>query len=182
MNTNAQVSAVHLDTSHRFSKESVGQIDLEAGLGVTGDAHRGVTVQHLSRVKADPTAPNLRQVHLIQQELFEWLEPRGFTVDPGELGENITTRGIDLLKLPRGTLLRLGEHAVVQLTGLRNPCSQIENFLPGLLKELVGYDDGGTVVRRAGVMGVVRTGGAIHPGEPIVVVLPEGPHEALERV
>ncbi|ALO66232.1 MOSC domain-containing protein [Arthrobacter alpinus] len=182
MNTNAQVSAVHLDTSHRFSKESVEEIELEAGLGVAGDAHRGVTVQHLSRVRADPTAPNLRQVHLIQQELFEWLEPRGFSVAPGELGENITTRGVDLLKLPRGTLLHLGEHAVVELTGLRNPCSQIEDFRPGLLKELVGHDDGGTVVRRAGVMGVVRTGGAIRPDEPIVVVLPEGPHEALERV
>lgn len=182
MNTNAQVSAVHLDSSHRFSKESAEQIELQAGLGVAGDAHRGVTVQHLSRVQADPTAPNLRQVHLIQQELFEWLEPRGFIVDPGALGENITTRGVDLLQLPRGTLLRLGEHAVVELTGLRNPCSQIENFLPGLLKELVGYDDGGTVVRRAGVMGVVITGGAIRPGEPIVVVLPEGEHEALERV
>ncbi|MEV8146291.1 MOSC domain-containing protein [Specibacter sp. NPDC078709] len=149
---------------------------------MVGDAHHGVTVQHLSRVRADPSAPNLRQLHLIQTELFEWLEPRGFNVAPGELGENITTGGVDLLKLPRGTLLHLGGHAVVELTGLRNPCSQIENFRPGLLKELVGYDDGGSVVRRAGVMGVVITGGAIRPGEPIVVELPDGAHEALERI
>ena len=182
VNTKVQIAAVHRDTDHRFSKEPVAQIKLEKGLGVAGDAHRGVSVQHLSRVRADPTAPNLRQVHLIQQELFEWLEPRGFTVAPGQLGENVTTQGIDLLSLPRGTLLHLGETAIVEVTGLRNPCAQIDNFQPGLLKELVGYDDAGTLVRRAGVMGVVHTGGVIRPGEPVVVVLPEEPHEALERV
>lgn len=181
MNTIARVTAVHRDTDHRFSKEPVEQIELQAGLGVAGDAHRGVTVQHLSRVKANPAAPNLRQVHLIQEELFDWLEPKGFSVAPGQLGENVTTQGLDLLKLPRGTLLHIGEHAVVKMTGLRNPCAQIESFQPGLLKELVGYEDG-TLVRRAGVMGVVRAGGAIRPGEPIVVVLPQGPHEPLERV
>lgn len=182
MNTIVQIAAVHRDTTHRFSKVPVGQIELEAGLGVVGDAHRGVTVQHLSRVRTDPTAPNLRQVHLIQQELFEWLAPKGFNVAPGQLGENVTTQGIDLLTLPRGTRLHLGESAVVEVTGLRNPCAQIENFQPGLLKELVGYDDGETIVRRAGVMGVVLTGGVIRPSEGIAVVLPEGPHEALERV
>ncbi|WP_449373609.1 MOSC domain-containing protein [Arthrobacter psychrolactophilus] len=134
MNSFAKISAVHLDTKHRFSKESVGEIELVAGLGVAGDAHSGVTVQHRSRVRADPTALNLRQVHLMHHELFDWLVQRGFTVAPGELGENITTEGIDLLSLPRGTLLQLGPEAVVEVTGLRNPCAQIENFRPGLLR------------------------------------------------
>lgn len=182
MKSFAKISSVHLDKTHRFSKQRAGEIELVAGLGVAGDAHSGVTVQHRSRVRADPTAPNLRQVHLMHQELFDWLEQRGFSVAPGELGENITTEGIDLLSLPRGTLLHLGSEAVVEVTGLRNPCAQIENFQPGLLKELVGYDDGGTLVRRAGIMAVVHHGGTIRPGEGIAVVLPDEPHEALERV
>ncbi len=182
MNTIAHVVAVHADTAHRFSKQSVAKIEVETGLGVVGDAHRGVTVQHLSRLRADPTAPNLRQVHLMHQELFTWLLGRRFTVTPGALGENVTTAGVDLLGLPRGALLHIGESAVVEVTGLRNPCSQIEKFQQGLLKELVGYDDGGTLVRRAGIMGVVRHGGSISSGAKIAVVLPEEPHEALERV
>lgn len=182
MNHNAQILAVHTDTTHRFSKRTVPEIELLAGLGVAGDAHQGVTVQHLSRVRADPTQPNLRQVHLMHQELFDALAAKGFTVAPGALGENVTTSGIDLLALPRGTRLHLGESAVVEVTGLRNPCAQIENFQQGLLKELVGYDDAGTLVRRAGIMGVIHRGGTIRPGEKIVVVLPEEPFEALERV
>ncbi|MHA7268835.1 MOSC domain-containing protein [Arthrobacter sp. HLT1-20] len=182
MNTIAQIVAVHADTAHRFSKKAVAVIELQAGLGVTGDAHSGATVQHRSRVRADPTQPNLRQVHLMHQELFDWLGGRGFTVEPGDLGENVTTTGLDLLGLPRGTLLQLGPDAVVEVTGLRNPCSQIEDFRAGLLKELVGYDNAGTLIRRAGIMGVVRRGGTIRPGEAIAVVLPKEPHEPLERV
>lgn len=182
MNKNAQVSAVHLDASHQFSKHTVGELELLTGLGVAGDTHLGVTVQHRSRVRADPSQPNLRQVHLMHQELFDWLLPRGFAVEPGALGENITTTGLDLLGLPRGTRLHIGESAVVEVTGLRNPCSQIEDFMPGLLKQLVGYDDDGTLVRRAGIMGVVHAGGTIRTGERIVVELPDGPHEKLQRV
>jgi len=182
VNENAHVLAVHTDSTHRFSKQAVPGIELLAGLGVAGDAHQGVTVQHRSRVRADPTQPNLRQVHLMHQELFDELALKGFRVAAGSLGENVTTSGIDLLGLPRGTRLHLGGSAVVEVTGLRNPCAPIENFQPGLLKELVGYDDAGTLVRRAGIMGVVLQGGTVRPGEGIVVVLPGGPFEPLERV
>ncbi|ALE07929.1 molybdenum cofactor biosysynthesis protein [Arthrobacter sp. ERGS1:01] len=176
------MAAVHADDGHRFSKQSVDFLELVAGHGVAGDAHYGTTVQHRSRVRVDPTQPNLRQVHLIHQELFEELAPKGFAVAPGALGENVTTVGLELLALPRGTRLHLGETAVVEVTGLRNPCSQIDDYQRGLLKELVGYDDAGTLVRRAGIMGVVHRGGTVHPGDRIAVELPEEPHEALERV
>lgn len=182
MSQKPRATLVHADSTHRFSKTSTYSIELVAGLGVKGDAHFGATVQHRSRVKADPTQPNLRQVHLIHGELFEWLETRGFTVAPGELGENITTSGIDLLGLPRGAKLRIGPDAIIEVTGLRNPCVQINDFTPGLLKELVSKNDDGTLVRRAGVMAVVLAGGTIHPGEEIDVVLPALPHDALERV
>ncbi|WP_406300631.1 MOSC domain-containing protein [Embleya sp. NBC_00888] len=157
-------------------------IRLLAGLGVEGDAHLGVTVQHRSRVAADPTQPNLRQVHLIHAELFEELAEAGFTVAAGELGENVTTRGVDLLGLPTGTLLRLGAEAVVEVTGLRNPCPQINAFQDGLLKAVVGRDEAGGIVRKAGIMAIVRTGGDIRPGDAIAVELPAPPHRALERV
>jgi MOSC domain-containing protein YiiM len=182
VNESAQILAVHADGTHQFTKVTVAEIELQAGLGVAGDAHLGVTVQHRSRVRADPSQPNLRQVHLMHQELFDTLADKGFAVAPGSLGENVTTQGLDLLGLPRGTRLHLGETAVVEVTGLRNPCSQIEDFQRGLLKELVGYDDAGTLVRRAGIMGVVHRGGTVRPGDSIDVVLPEEPHEALERV
>jgi MOSC domain-containing protein YiiM len=177
-----RVVAVHQDSVHRFSKAPAAAIELLEGLGVAGDAHLGRTVQHRSRVRADPSQPNLRQVHLMHFELFDWLEGRGFTVSPGALGENITTSGLDLLTLPRGTLLHIGEGAVVEVTGLRNPCSQIEDFQPGLLKELLGRDDDGGIVRRAGIMGVVRRSGPVRGGDRIAVVLPEGPPEPLDRV
>lgn len=182
MSPTAKVSAVHTDPSHRFSKQTAGSIELVEGLGVAGDAHFGATVQHRSRVRADPTAPNLRQVHLIPQELFDWLAGRGFSVAPGDLGENVTTLGVDLLGLPRGTMLHLGPDAIVEVTGLRNPCVQIENFQGGLLKELVGLAANGDVVRRAGIMGVVRRGGMVQVGDLTEVVLPLEPHVALERV
>ena len=173
---------MHRDSTHRFSKQPAPAIELIEGLGVDGDAHLGVTVQHRSRVRADPSQPNLRQVHLIHQELFDWLGGRGFSVDPGMLGENVTTRGVDLLGLPRGARLHMGESAVVEVTGLRNPCAQIEDFQRGLLKGLVGHDDAGALVRRAGVMGIVVAGGPIRPGDKIAVVLPPEPHEALDRI
>lgn len=178
----ATVTAVSSDADHRFSKPNRSGIRLLAGLGVEGDAHLGVTVQHLSRVAQDPAQPNLRQVHLIHAELFDELREAGYTVAPGDLGENITTRGIDLLALPVGTRLRLGQEAVVEITGLRNPCRQIERFRTGLLKQVVGRDDSGAVVRKAGVMSVVLASGTLHPGDPVVAELPALPHRPLERV
>ncbi|MFC4121754.1 MOSC domain-containing protein [Nonomuraea zeae] len=176
------VTAVSSNGEYSFTKPNHESITLLAGLGVEGDVHAGVTVKHRSRVAQDPTQPNLRQVHLIHEELFAEVGEAGFTVSPGELGENITTRGIDLLGLPVGTLLRIGDEAVVELTGLRNPCVQIDNFQTGLLKQVVGRDEAGNLVRKAGVMSVVRQGGVVRPGDAIAVDLPAEPHRPLDRV
>lgn len=157
-------------------------IRLLAGLGVQGDAHLGETVKHRSRVAQDPAQPNLRQVHLIHAELHDELQAAGFSVTAGQLGENVTTRGIDLLGLPTGARLYLGETAAVEITGLRNPCPQIDNFQPGLLAAVLGRDEQGQLIRKAGVMGIVLTGGELHPGDPIRVELPPLPHKPLERV
>ncbi len=167
---------------YSFTKPNRDSITLLTGLGVEGDVHAGVTVKHRSRVAQDPTQPNLRQVHLIHQELFAELRDAGFDVAPGELGENVTTSGIDLLALPVGTLLHLGDEAVVEVTGLRNPCVQIDDFRRGLLKRVVGRDEDGTLVRKAGIMGVVTAGGVVRPGDPVEAELPAGPHRRLERV
>ena len=171
-----------LDGSHRFAKPVVEEITLVAGLGVQGDAHSGVTVQHRSRVAADPTQPNLRQVHLIHAELHDELRAQGFDVAPGQLGENVTTRGIDLLALPRGTRLTFGAGAVVEVTGLRNPCQQINDFRPRLLHAVLDRDDEGNLRRKAGIMGIVLRGGVVRSGHPVSVELPTEPHLALERV
>jgi MOSC domain-containing protein YiiM len=178
----ATVLAVHRSSSHSFSKFAEDGITLVEGLGVEGDAHAGSTVKHRSRVKRDPTAPNLRQVHLLQSELFDALLEQDHAVFPGDLGENVTTRGLDLLALPAGTVLRLGAQAEVELTGLRNPCSQIDRFQPGLTAKVLDRDANGELVRKAGVMAVVRRGGAVHPGDAIVVQLPQLPHNALAPV
>ncbi|WP_326822514.1 MOSC domain-containing protein [Streptosporangium sp. NBC_01756] len=180
--TDGRVTAVSRSATHTFSKPRETGIRLLAGLGVEGDAHLGVTVKHRSRVAQDPTQPNLRQVHLIHAELHDELAAAGFQVEAGELGENVTTRGVDLLGLPVGALLRLGEEAVVEITGLRNPCLQIDAFRPGLLKRVVGRDEAGELVRRAGVMGVVVNGGEVRPGDVIEVELPAPPHRPLDRV
>jgi MOSC domain-containing protein YiiM len=176
------VVAVARDPEHRFSKDVVASIELVAGLGVTGDAHAGTTVQHRSRVAADPTRPNLRQVHLVGSELLAELDALGLPVAPGQLGENVTTAGLDLPALPRGTVLRLGPSAAVEVTGLRNPCAQIDAFRPGVLRVVVGRGPGGEVVRRAGVMAVVLAGGEVRPGDPVAVELPPGPHLPLGPV
>ena len=180
--TEARVVAVARDAGHRFSKQVVDEITVLAGLGVEGDAHQGKTVQHLSRVRVDPTQPNLRQVHLMAAELFEELSERGFAIGPADLGENVTTTGLDLLALPRGTLLTLGEEVELEVTGLRNPCAQIENFRPGLLKAVLGRGPDGETIRKAGIMTVVRRGGRVRAGAPIGVTLPALPHLPLERV
>ncbi len=176
------VSAVSRDGAHRFSKGTTDAITLLAGLGVEDDAHAGTTVQHRSRVAVDPTRPNLRQVHLIHGELHDELSEQGFQVGPGQLGENITTRGLDLLGLPRGTRLHVGERAVLEVTGLRNPCAQINAFRPGLLKALTPRDADGEVVRRAGIMSTVLDGGLVRVGDPVTVEVPPRPWERLQRV
>ena len=178
----AQVVTVSVDAAHAFSKHVVPQITLLEGQGVEGDAHCGVTVQHRSRVAQDPTQPNLRQVHLMHVELFDELRAKGFEVAPGELGENIVTRGIALLDLPVGTELQMGAAAVVRLTGLRNPCVQIDRFQRGLMAAVLDRDEQGKLVRKAGVMSVVLRGGVVRAGDAIVVRLPAEPHRRLERV
>ncbi|AXI81737.1 MOSC domain-containing protein [Peterkaempfera bronchialis] len=176
------MTAVSSNGEYTFTKPNRSSITLIAGLGVEGDVHAGVTVRHRSRVAQDPTQPNLRQVHLIHEELFAELGREGFRVLPGDLGENITTSGIRLLDLPVGTLLHLGDEAVVEVTGLRNPCLQIDHFQSGLLKRVVGRDEAGNVVRKAGIMSVVVSGGTVRPGDAIRVELPDEPHRPLDRV
>jgi MOSC domain-containing protein YiiM len=176
------VAAVSRDPEHAVSKPARGSIVLVAGLGVEGDAHAGRTVQHRSRIARDPSAPNLRQVHLIHAELHEELSLLGFAVSPGDMGENITTRGLDLLGLPPGTRLSLGARAVVEVTGLRNPCTQLDGVLPGLMRAVLGRDEDGGLVRKAGIMGVVLAGGRVCPGDPIGVEFPDGPYAPLVPV
>lgn len=176
------MTAVSASAGHHFSKRAQSRVTLLAGLGVEGDGHAGPTVQHLSRVRRDPSQPNLRQVHLIAAELHDELAAAGFSVAPGDLGENVTTRGVDLLALPTGALLRLGPEAVVEVTGLRNPCQQIDGFRRGLLSQVARRGADGSVVRRAGVMGVVLVGGKVAAGDAVVVEHPEAPHRPLAPV
>ncbi len=177
------VTAVSTSLSHSMAKPNALSITLVAGVGVAGDAHAGATVKHRSRVKKDPTQANLRQVHLIHSELHDALRHQGFDLAPGEMGENVTTSGLDLLGLPVGTKLRLGEEAVVEVTGLRNPCVQLDRLRPGLMGaclERVESEEGGEALRRlAGVMAVVVVAGEIRAGDPIIVDLPPEPHRRL---
>jgi MOSC domain-containing protein YiiM len=177
-----EVMAVSSRAGHGLGKDPTGSIRLVAGLGVEDDAHQGTTVQHLSRVRRDPTQPNLRQVHLIHAELHDELAGRGFAVAPGQMGENVTTRGIDLLSLPTGTLLRLGQDAVVEVTGLRNPCVQLEGLSSGLMAAVLDRAEDGSLIRKAGVMGVVVAAGEVRPGDPVTVTLPDGPQRPLTAV
>ena len=176
------VVAVSARSGHHFSKTPALSIRLLTGLGVAGDAHMGETVKHRSRVRRDPTQPNLRQVHLIHAELFSELRGKGFVVQPADLGENITTDGIDLLALPTGTRLHLGASAVVEVTGLRNPCIQIDTFQKGLMAATLDRDAAGDLVRKAGVMSIVISDGDIRPGDAIRVELPAPPHHPLQPV
>ncbi len=176
----ARVIAVSRSATHTMSKPNVDSITILEGLGVENDAHQGKTVKHRSRVARDPTQPNLRQVHLIHQELLEEVATKGFTVLPGELGENITTRGINLLELPRGTILQIGT-VQLEITGLRNPCSQIDGLQPGLLKTVLETNPGG-LIRKAGIMTIVKANGEIRAGDQIKTILPPEPHQKLEIV
>ncbi len=176
------VAAVSSGATHTFSKPNRDSIRLVVGLGVEGDAHLGETVKHRSRVARDPSQPNLRQVHLIHAELFDELRVAGFAVSAGQLGENVTTQGLDLLGLPTGTRLCLGEAAVVEVTGLRHPCAQLDGFQPGLMAATLQRDARGAIIRKAGVMGIVLAGGEVRPGDPIRVELPPEPRRSLEPV
>jgi MOSC domain-containing protein YiiM len=175
----ALVIAVSRSNGHTFSKLNVLAIRLVAGLGVEGDAHYGDKVQHLFHARRNPDAPNLRQVHLMHEELFDELRADGFQVRPGDIGENVTTRGLNLLTLPTGTLLRLGNDAVIEITGLRNPCRQIDTFAKGLTAAMLGCDELGQLVRKAGVMAIVLKSGEVTIGDAIAVELPAGVHRSL---
>jgi MOSC domain-containing protein YiiM len=179
---NAKVEAVFKSNTHTMNKLEQPKIMLLEGLGVEGDAHMGVTVKHRSRVAADPTQPNLRQVHLIHSELHDELQARGFQIKAGQMGENITTRGIDLLSLSRGTKMFLGETAMLEITGLRNPCTQLEGLQDGLMNAVLDRDKAGNLIRKAGIMGIVLMGGEVKPGDAIRVEFPSEPHERLQRV
>jgi MOSC domain-containing protein YiiM len=176
------VKAVSRSAKHTLAKGNEGAIWLATGLGVDGDAHSGATVKHRSRVARDPTQPNLRQVHLIHAELHDELGRAGFAVSPGQMGENVTTRGVDLLGLPAGARLRLGGSAVVEVTGLRNPCAQLDRIQPGLMAATIGRDESGNLVRKAGIMAVVLTDGEVRPGDGIEIELPPEPHRPLAVV
>jgi len=178
----AYIQALASDGTHRFSKQPVDHLTLIAGLGVEGDAHAGVTVKHRSRVARDPSQPNLRQLHLLHAEIFEELALQGFTLKPGDIGENVTTRGIDLLGLGTGTRLCLGTEAIVEITGLRNPCAQLDHFQPGLMAAMLGRDAAGGLVRKSGVMAIVLQGGVLRAGDPIIILPPAGPQRPLQPV
>lgn len=176
------IIAVSRSPTHTMSKPIAESIQLLAGLGVEGDCHQGATVKHLSRILRFGNAPNLRQVHLIQEELFDELRQAGFSVSAGDMGENVTTRGVDLLSLPKGARLRLGGDAVVEVTGLRNPCRKLNRIQPGLMAATLARDEAGNLVRKAGVMGIVIAGGEVCGGDAIAIELPETPHEPLAPV
>lgn len=182
MSLPGRVVSLSKASRHDFSKPVVASVALMAGEGVVGDVHSGRTVQHRSRVAIDPNQPNLRQVHLIARELLDELSGRGFALNPGDLGENILTSGLDLVALPCGTRLCIGDDAILELTGLRNPCAQIERFMPGLLAQVVSRRADGTIDRRAGVMAIVVAGGRVAVGDSIAVTLPSLPHVPLDRV
>jgi MOSC domain-containing protein YiiM len=176
------VIAVCINSSHTFSKTKQKEIKLIKMIGVEGDAHAGKYVKHLSRVKRDPKAINLRQVHLIQNELFDELLTEGFIVKPGNLGENITTSGIDLINLPKATILKIGEDVQLEITGLRDPCRQIDDYNNGLLKKMISKDEDGNIIRKTGIMTIVKNGGIVRKGDNIEIIIPKEPHQKLEVV
>lgn len=178
----SKVISVSKSNKHEFSKDVISTIPLTENEGVEGDAHRGKTVKHRSRVKKDPSKPNLRQVHLIHNELLEKLREKGFRVSPGTLGENITTEGIDLLSLPRNTVLSIGDQVEIEITGLRNPGSQLDHYQEGLTAAVLERDDEGNIKRKAGVMAIITKGGVVKVYDIIQVKLPVNPHHPLERV
>jgi len=163
--------SVNSDDAYRFSKIARQSVRLVEGHGIEGDAHAGRFVKHRYQAKKEPLTPNRRQVHLIQSELFEEMRGFGFIIEPGDLGENVTTVGIDLLALPLGAQLHLGESAVVELTGLRMPCGLIDKFQTGLKRSMIVRTPRG-VTFRAGVLGIVTSSGDVRPGDLVRAELP----------
>jgi MOSC domain-containing protein YiiM len=178
----AEVISVSRSPSHGFSKQVEPALTLLAGLGVEGDAHLGTTTQHLYRMRIDPTLPNLCQVHLLHSEVFDEVRAKGYEVVPGQLGENVCTRGLDLLGLPTGTKLAVGDEVLLEVTGIRNPCKQINAHRAGLMDALLDRAEDGSLIRKAGIMSIVLQGGTVKPGDQIVVTLPPEPHRPLEPV
>ncbi len=176
------VVALHLSNSHMFSKQAKTSLNLAQGLGIEGDAHMGATVKHRSRVAADPNQPNLRQVHLLHMEMIDEISSKGFDIKPGQVGENITTHGIDLIYLARHTRLHIGSNVILSVTGLRNPCAQLDNFQAGLTRAFLSKSEDGKLIRKAGIMAIVLEGGVVYQGDEIRVELPSLPHLELERV
>ncbi len=176
------IKTVSRSSTHSISKTVVPSITLLTGLGVENDAHQGKLVQHRSRVRANPNQPNLRQVHLIHSELLDELFAEGYRIKPGDMGENICTRGIDLLGLPLGAILQMGKNARIEITGLRNPCNQLNGLSEGLMDAVLDRDERGNLVRKSGIMAIVLAGGEVKPGDPIEVTLPPEPYTALDRV
>jgi MOSC domain-containing protein YiiM len=177
-----KVIAVSKSSSYTFNKYNCDKIMLITGIGVEGDIHSGKKVKHRSRVRKNPDAPNLRQVHLMHTELFEELKLKDFKVSPGQMGENITTEGLNILDLPKDTILKIGESAEIQVTGLRNPCNQINSIQKGLMQAVLDKDENGNLIRKAGIMSIVLKGGEVKVGDKILVELPEKPHTPLEKV
>jgi MOSC domain-containing protein YiiM len=176
------IIATSSSPEYTFHKTNQPSIELIEGIGVKGDAHSGSTVKHRSRVRKDPSQPNLRQVHLIHKELFDELLAKGYAVQPGELGENLTTEGLDILNLPKGTLLNFPSGAEIEITGLRNPCFQLDNWQPGLMSAVLDKDEEGNLIRKSGVMAIVLKGGMVSPGDEIQVQFPKPPLLKLEKV
>lgn len=176
------MTAVSLSERHTLTKPNTHSIRLLPGLGVEGDAHSGITVKHRSRVARDPSQPNLRQVHLVHAELHDALREQGFAVSAGQMGENVTTRGVDLLGLPAGARLHLGDTAIIEVTGLRNPCAQLDRIQPGLMRATLERVQDGSIVRKAGIMAVVLEGGEVRPGDLIRIELPPDPLRPLAPV
>ncbi len=167
---------------HGVGKTVLSEITLIAGQGVEGDAHCGEKVKHRSRARYNPSLPNLRQVHLIHGELLDELAGKGFAIAPGELGENILTGGIDLLSLPTGSILSFPSGATVEITGLRNPCIQLERHKTGLMHALLDHAADGSLIRKGGIMGIVLTGGVVRAGDGVVITDPEGAFRPLQPV
>jgi MOSC domain len=172
------VVAVAADRGHRFSKPTRDRIVLLEGHGVEGDAHAGPFVRHRYLARRRPRVPNLRQVHLIPSELFRSLSEAGFEVAAGDLGENITTTGLDLERMPLGTLIEFGLMAMIELTGLRTPCVLIDRFQAGLKRQVLSSDETGPPFK-CGVLGVVRSGGPVAAGDAARARLPSSRFRTL---
>lgn len=178
-----RILSVSARSGHHFSKTPQRSIRLLAGLGVEGDGHMGERIKHRSRARYNPALPNLRQVHLIDSGYIALMAAKGYAVAPGDIGENLLVAGIDLISMPQDTLLHLGgDGAVVRITGLRNPCIQMDRFMPGLMAASLDRDADGGLIRLTGVMGVVEGGGAVVPGDVVRVEMPEGEHLPLVPV